>query len=197
MDTVVWNIDNIDCIGGHKTTVIGSPKIINTDKGKAVLFDGKKDGLFLNVHPLEGLKAFTFDVVFRPDPDGLAEQRFFHMQEDAGENRVLMETRLTPKSTWYLDTYIESGENNQTLIDPNQTHPLGQWYSGVLIYDGSKMSHYVNGVKELEVEKTFVPQGPGHTSIGVRANKVYWFKGAMRKVRFTPRALSPEEFPAP
>jgi hypothetical protein len=25
-------------------------------------------------------------------------------------------------------------------------------------------------------------------------NKVYWFKGAIRKIRFTARALSPEEF---
>jgi hypothetical protein len=25
-------------------------------------------------------------------------------------------------------------------------------------------------------------------------NRVYWFKGAIRKARFTPRALTPEEF---
>jgi hypothetical protein len=25
-------------------------------------------------------------------------------------------------------------------------------------------------------------------------NRVFWFKGAVRKARFTPRALSPQEF---
>ena len=37
-------------------------------------------------------------------------------------------------------------------------------------------------------------QGARRTSPGVRLNKVHWFKGAIRTVRFTPRALSPEYF---
>jgi hypothetical protein len=37
-------------------------------------------------------------------------------------------------------------------------------------------------------------QKSGKTSLGVRLNKVHWFKGAIRTVRITPRALSPEEF---
>jgi hypothetical protein len=32
------------------------------------------------------------------------------------------------------------------------------------------------------------------TSIGVRQNKIYWFKGAVRKARFSNRALPPNEF---
>jgi hypothetical protein len=29
--------------------------------------------------------------------------------------------------------------------------------------------------------------------VGVRQNKVYWFKGAIKEVRFTPAALAPEK----
>src|SRR5688500_1673664 len=35
-DQVVWNIDNLQMIGGHKTTVLGAPMVIDTPAGKAV-----------------------------------------------------------------------------------------------------------------------------------------------------------------
>ncbi len=56
------------------------------------------------------------------------------------------------------------------------------------------MRHYVNGKMELAGKITIKPMGNGRTSIGVRQNKVFWFKGAVRKTRFTNRALSPTEF---
>ena len=36
--------------------------------------------------------------------------------------------------------------------------------------------------------------GEGFTSVGVRQNKVNWFKGDIYKLRFTPKALKPSEF---
>ena len=38
------------------------------------------------------------------------------------------------------------------------------------------------------------PQGAGRASIGVRMNKLFYFKGAVRMARFTRRALTPAEF---
>ena len=38
------------------------------------------------------------------------------------------------------------------------------------------------------------PQGAGRTSVGVRINKLFYFKGAVRVARFTRRALPPSEF---
>jgi hypothetical protein len=38
------------------------------------------------------------------------------------------------------------------------------------------------------------PQKAGGTSVGVRYNKVNYFKGAVLTARMTPRALSPQEF---
>jgi len=41
---------------------------------------------------------------------------------------------------------------------------------------------------------TITPLVEGKTSFGVRMNRVYWFKGAISKVRFTDRALQPDDF---
>ena len=197
-DHIVWNIDNLESIGGNPVTVLGSPNIIDTPQGKAVEFSGKQDGLIVDTHPLEGVDAFTLEIIFRPDAGGLPEQRFFHLQENEGSNRLLIETRLTEDDMWYLDTYMKSDETDQTLIDKTKTHPVGEWYNATLVFDGSEMRHYVNGVMELSADiASFTPPKQGKTSIGVRINKVHWFKGAIRKARFTKEALAPEEFLKP
>ncbi len=197
MTQVVWDLNNLDQIGGHRIHLIGDPKVIDSPQGKAIKFDGKQDGLLLNAHPLAGFNQFTLEVVFRPDANGLKEQRFFHLQEAGSEDRLLIETRLTHDNRWFLDTYIRSGKTDQTLYADNFIHPVGQWFQAALVYDGREMSHYVNGVKELSSPISFTPARQGQTSIGVRLNRVYWFKGAIRKARFTSRALAPEEFLQP
>jgi hypothetical protein len=190
----LWNLENLDNVGGKPITVLGAPRVIETPQGKAVEFDGMKDGLLVDSHPLGGQREFTIEVIFRPDPDGLNEQRFLHLQEGDSENRILLETRLTTDGKWFLDTYIKSDQSDQTLYAEGFPHPLGQWHTAALVFDGKEMRHYVNGQIELAKDIVFSPPHSGRTSIGVRLNKVYWFKGAIRKIRFTARALSPEEF---
>ena len=75
----VWKFDSITQIGGHKVTAEGHPRVIATPAGKAVEFGGVEDALFLDVHPLAGAETFTWEVIFRPDVGGAAEQRFFHV----------------------------------------------------------------------------------------------------------------------
>jgi hypothetical protein len=192
-ESIVWDIDNLENIGGNKVTVFGAPIVIETPKGKAVQFDGVDDGIFLDTNPLTGAHEFTVEIIFRPDSGGNTEQRFLHIGEADG-NRVLIETRLTEDNKWFLDTFIKSGESERTLYANNFLHPVGEWHHAALVYDGKSMRHFVNGVKELEGTIDYVPMKTGQTSIGCRMNKVYWFKGAIRKVRVTHRVLSPEEF---
>ncbi|HEX9971407.1 MAG TPA: LamG domain-containing protein [bacterium] len=192
-ESIIWDIDNLKNIGGNKVTISGAPMVIDTPKGKAFQFDGVDDGIFLDTNPLTGASQFTIEIIFRPDSGGNTEQRFLHIGEVQG-NRVLIETRLTEDNKWFLDTFIKCGESERTLYAENFLHPIREWYHAAFVYDGESMRHFVNGVKELEDTIDYMPMKTGQISIGCRMNKVYWFKGAIRKVRVTHRVLSPEQF---
>jgi putative heme-binding domain-containing protein len=195
-EAITWQIDNLDAIGGHKVTVLGQPRVIDTPQGKAVEFDGVDDGLIVDSHPLAGVIQCTAEVIFQPAADGPKEQRFFHLQETGSQNRALFETRLDG-AHWFLDTYIKSGAADATLFAGGFKHPIGPWYHAAIVVDGRTMKHYVNGTLELEKDLAFQPHAAGQTSIGVRHNRVFWYKGAIRMARFTPRVLKPEEFLKP
>ncbi len=187
---VLWPIDSLSSIGGHPVSVVGSPRVVTTPFGRVVEFDGKGDGLFLDVNPIAGLQRFTVEALIEPAPDGPAEQRFLHFAEDGSENRAMLETRILPGGTWCLDTFLRHDPASLTLIDRSRTHPASAWHTVALVYDGEKMSHFVDGVRDAEGAVAFAPIGPGRTAIGVRQNKVSWFKGKIGLVRVTPEALS-------
>lgn len=189
----VWPVDSTTSVGGHAPRVLGAPRVIESAQGKALSFDGIDDGLIVPANPLAGLGAFTIEVLFLPEAGGPAEQRFLHVEDEAGA-RALIETRLTPDGKWALDTFLMNGTNRLPLLDRTLLHPTGVWTWAALRYDGRLMSSHVNGRKELEGSITFPPmQKGGRTSLGVRLNEVYWFKGAIAEVRFHPRALATEE----
>jgi TolB protein len=122
VDQVTWRFDKLEQIGGHATTIEGAPKLIDN----AIQFNGDKDAIFLETHPLAGAEKFTWEVIFRPDADGRPEQRFFHMQENGSQHRLLFETRLID-GQWCLDSFAATSAGSQTLIDPNYT----RWGSGI------------------------------------------------------------------
>jgi hypothetical protein len=148
--------------------------------------------LFLDVNPLASLKRFSIEVVVRPATDGADEQRFLHFEEATAENRALLELRLRDHR-WALDTYLRSGQNNLTLLDRRVTHAAGQWHVIALTYDGRTMISYVDGVRELSGDTSFAPLGEGRASIGVRQNRVSWFKGQIHSIRITPEVLAPAQ----
>ena len=195
----VWTFDRLDRLGAHKTTVLGSPKVVDTPIGKAIQFDGVDDALFVDVHPLAGAETFTWEVIFRPDGDGAREQRFFHLQEvDPNtkadtQTRLLFETRVSNKQ-WYLDSFANSPTGSKALMDSTKLHPTDAWYHVAMVYDGKQFRNYVNGRLQVSADVVLQPQGQGRSSAGVRINKRDYFKGAIRESRFTRRALSTQEF---
>jgi hypothetical protein len=193
-EQVVWQLDNLEEVGGYPLSVEGDPTVIATPHGKALEFDGVDDGIFLDVHPLAGLSTFTVEVIFSPYKGGEPEQRFFHMQEIPSQERVMFETRLVDGDLWFLDTFVFSGKQKIPLYAEDNRHALDKWYHAAIVVDEGSFMHFVNGERELSEALRFEPQRAGRTSLGVRLNKVNWFKGAIRTVRITPRALSPEEF---
>jgi hypothetical protein len=193
----VWTFDRIDRIGGHATTVLGHPRVIETPYGKAVEFNGVDDGLLIDNHPLAGAETFTWEAIFRPD-GGNAEQRWFHLEENPAtgsdaDNRMLFEIRVID-GRWCLDAFNRSGAVQKALLNRANLHELGKWHHVAAVYDGKEFRSYVDGVPDGAATVHLTPQGPGRAAVGVRINKLYYFKGAVRMARFTRRALAPSEF---
>jgi hypothetical protein len=193
-----WSFERLDTIGGATTHIDGHPVIIKTGAGPVVQFNGVDDALFVEKHPLAGATTFTVEAIFRPD-GGAFEQRWLHLAEtdpatgqDTG-SRFLFEIRAVG-DRWYLDSFVHGPTFHVPLMVPEKTYPVGAWYRVEMTYDGKVFRSYVDGEEQAEAPVAFTPQGPGHTSIGVRINRVNYFKGAVFKLRFTPRALPPGEF---
>ena len=196
-DQETWVFDNVDRIGGHATTLLGHPRVIDSPVGKATEFNGLDDGILIGVHPLAGATTFTWEAVFRPD-GGNTEQRWFHLEQNPADgsnanNRMLFEIRVID-GRWCLDAFDKSSADQKALLDRSKLHDLGAWYHVAAVYDGHEFRSYVNGTLEGAGAVRLEPQGAGRTAIGVRMNRVYYFKGAIRTARFTRRPLSPTEF---
>src|SRR5438552_18323213 len=131
---IVWRFYNLRKIGGHSVTVVGTPRVVDTERGKAVEFNGATDGLFFDVNPLAGLKQFTVEVEFQPAADGAEEQRFFHFQEATTENRALIELRILPGRIWSLDTYLRSTQAERTSIDLAVSHSAAHCATALLTF---------------------------------------------------------------
>lgn len=207
--SVIWDIGRFDKIGGHAVTVVGNPQVIATPAGKAVLFDGVKDGLVIDNHPLAGFTQFTFEALVRAD-GGEPAQRWFHLAETdpktgldatvAPDNptndsnaRFTFELRVAGDQC-YFESFTHGPTYTSALIDKTKTHPLGRWCVVTQTYDGQAHRSYVDGVLEKEDPLAYTPQGPGRASVGMRINRVSYFKGAVMRARFAPRALAPSEF---
>ncbi|MGA2146467.1 MAG: FG-GAP-like repeat-containing protein [Bryobacteraceae bacterium] len=198
-DAETWRFDRLDQIGGRPTKIVGHPLVVDTPIGKAVLFNGVDDALQVDVHPLTGAETFTWEVIFRPDPGGGPQQRFFHLQErdpktslDTG-NRMLFELRVID-GRWCLDGVDFAGTEHKVLIDREKLHSFGVWHHAALVYDGHELRSYVDGVLQGFAAAHLAPQGPGHSSIGARSDLRSYFKGAAFLARMTRRALPPSEF---
>ena len=194
MTSVLWMLDNLATLGGQAPQILGAPRLVDTEHGPATAFDGQQDGLIVPVLPLAGAEHFTMEMFFCPAPGGEREQRVLHLQEDGSESRALIETRVADEAHWFLDTCIWSGPARHTLYAEASLHPFGPWYHVALVHAGAQMRHYVDGRQELSAAMPFEPFSVGKTSLGVRLNRVSWFRGIIRAVCFTPRVLSPASF---
>ncbi|MEX2404431.1 MAG: hypothetical protein WD625_09870, partial [Balneolales bacterium] len=80
-NSIIWELNNLEEIGGHQVEVLGSPELITDDTRTSIRFNGVSDGLILSTNPVDGWDQFTVEVFFKPDSDGPEEQRFVHFQD--------------------------------------------------------------------------------------------------------------------
>lgn len=194
---IVLVLASLNLIGGFPVTQIGEPTIVETSAGGAIAFDGIDDGIILRGNPLKNASSFTIEVIFKPEKSypGNIEQRFVHIQNLKNEkSRILIELRLAENDKWFLDTFIKSDDSALTLYSEKYLHPVGQWYHAALVYEDGTMTHFVNGIEEMSGTVNYIPIDEGEVSIGMRMNKVSWFKGTIQKIIMTPKALKPDEF---
>ena len=193
----VWKFAGLERIGGHAVTTSGSPSIVDEDRASSMCFKGEPDAALLAVNPIAGSGSFTIEALIKPRAGGAAEQRFLHI-EDERAARVLLELRMVSPREWALDTFLfDSPDSRLTLLDRTRVHSTDEWHWVALTYDGTTMTHYVDGARELQGNLAFRAMGPGRMSLGVRLNKVSWYQGCMREIRFTPRALAASELQKP
>lgn len=193
----VWTFEALDRIGEHVVTRSGSPSIVEDKGAKSICFGGEPDAALLDVNPIAGWNKFTIEALIKPRPAGAAEQRFLHI-EDERAARLLLELRIVSPQEWALDTFLfDSPESRLTLLDRTKRHSTGEWHWVALTYDGENMAHYVDGVRELEGKLAFRAMSKGKMSLGVRLNKVSWYEGCIREIRFAPRALTAPELQKP
>ncbi len=189
---VTWKINCTENIAEYSVNKLGNPEI-KVESGSAfVAFNGIDDGLIIPAIGIKGWKQFTIEIKFKPDATGPTSPRFMHFQ-DSANNRGTFELRLTQNKQWYLDAFLKNGATNKglTLIDSTKLHAADKWYWAAMTYDGTTMSSFVNGKKELEGEIDFPPMSNGQTALGVRLNKVSWFKGEIAEIKFHPVVLQP------
>jgi hypothetical protein len=195
---IVWTFDNPANIGGQAVRMEGHPQLVSTPVGKAMVFNGVDDALFVDDQPLAGASTFTEEALIRPD-GGAFEQRWLHLAEidpatgkDSG-TRFLFEIRVVG-DRWYLDAFVSGPGYKLTLAAPEKTFPIGRWYHVAQTFDGKIYRSYVDGVLQAEGPIAFKPQGEGHASLGTRIDRRNYFHGAILEARFTPQALTPDEF---
>jgi Concanavalin A-like lectin/glucanases superfamily len=202
----IWHFDQTAALGGHPTKLLGAPKVIDTEIGKAIAFNGVDDALFVAVHPLAGAATWTWEMIFKPDADGKPAQRIFHLQSvdpatgaDIANERMLFEIRIVPGGEgkppqWCLDSFATAGGQSRTLLNCEKLHPFGQWYRVTAVYDGKMLHNYVGDELQGEGELNLAPERPGRASVGTRIDLRDYYKGAMYEARFTRKALDVADF---
>jgi hypothetical protein len=199
-------MNSLKKIGGHPVMVFGNPVVVDTGTGKAIRFDGIDDRLLVANNPLGDAKEFTIEVIFKPDSAYhiSMQPRFIHFQDEgdtlSGWNsarRIMMELRLTPENKWYLDGFLLTDAGERTLQNKNLTHPTGQWCHAALTYKDNTFKTYVNGVEEASGSVTFTEKilnRAGNVSIGGRMNRLNYYRGLIKTLKITRKALMPEQF---
>lgn len=187
---VAWPLDDLSQVGGYAVDRVGEPKLLAQSPG-GVCLDGSKDGLLFPVNPLDAQYEFTVQALVRPAPGGEFKQQFLHLQDDDGENRVLLETR-TKGNRWQLHAFVKSGEA-QGDIESASSHSTGEWSWVALTHADGTFRLYVNGQQEGSATIAVAPMKRGEMAVGFRMSRENWFNGCVSELRFATAALASTE----
>ncbi len=203
---VIWDIDNLSSIGGFAVTAFGNPKVISTENGNALEFNGSAttapatnagDRIQIKGNPLADANTeFTIEMLFQPyaTETDFAPRVFHICRPDSMSGPRVMTMEIRSTNTWTTDFYIKSvtGSGRMGTV----SYPTGKWMHMAMTCKNNVMNGYVNGVLDVTYTGTAYTGLPAtaEVSLGGRMNNVNYFKGAIRRMIFTPLALEPSQF---
>jgi hypothetical protein len=187
---VAWPLDSVSLIGGYAVKRVGAPSL-NTESPGGVCMNGADQGLLFPVNPLDAQYDFTVQALVKPAHDGEDKQILLHLQDDDGENRLMIEMRTAGKK-WHLHSFVKSGEA-QSDIELGTMYPTDTWHWVALTYTRGTFRQYVNGVPEGVVPLEVVPMKTGEMAVGFRMSRENWFNGCVAELRFATTALASNE----
>lgn len=203
---IIWTIDNLTTIGGYNVTTYGKPKMISTEYGNVLEFNasavsapatGTGDRIQIKGNPLgTSSSEFTIEMIFMPYATTTDfAPRIFHLcrpDSMSGPRVMTMEIRST--STWTTDFYIKSVTGSGVM--GTTSYPTGRWMHMAMTYKNGVLKGYVNRAADVSYTGNLYTgmSATAEVSLGGRMNNVNYFKGAIRKLIFTPIALDPSQF---
>ena len=181
----IWRIDNLDAHrrprgeGGRRARVV-----VQTDAGPAVEFDGADDGLVLDVESARrAARVHHRGRLSSRQPTARGTALPALRRRRHSENRALIELRMLPGGRWCARHLPAARRRRLTLLDRERTHPAGRVARG-----GADLRRQDDDAlrgrraRRARGDVAFTPLAAGRTSIGVRQNRVSWFKGRIRAV---------------
>ena len=203
---VVWNIDNLSSIGRYGVITFGNPKIITTADGNALEFNGSAitapgtnagDRIQITGNPLGTTNSeFTIEMIFKPyaTTTDFAPRVFHICRPDSMSGPRVMTMEIRSTSSWTSDFYIKSVTGSGKL--GTTSYPTNEWMHMAMTYKNAVMKGYVNGILDATQTGSIYTGLPAtaEVSLGGRMNNINYFKGAIRKLIFTPIALDPSQF---
>ncbi|MFH0759719.1 MAG: DUF362 domain-containing protein [Bacteroidota bacterium] len=200
----LWDISNLETIGGHSVTSSGDPQVVSTELGDAVEFDGDGDRLLVDFNPIMNAKEFTVELVFKPKacyPENTAP-RFVHIQnpDDPDAKRVMIELRVDENNQCYMDGFIKTDAGSLTLINETLVHSTEKWQHVAITLKDSIFTTFFNGIEELSGilrYDSMIVDSIGKTSLGARMNEEAYYAGLMKTLKVSHACLKPEDFILP
>lgn len=205
----IWNLNRLDNIGGFAVTKTGSPSLIyTTDGDTAIEFNpsittdpstGTGDRIQVAGNPLAGYTSFTIEMIVKPYTASSAiTPRIFHIcHPDSASNAtrtMTLEMRYSSTNLWYGDFFIKS-VNSSGLTNTSNTYSTDKWMHMAMTYSNGTLKGYINGILQGSQTGTYtgLPTA-AQISLGGRMQGKYYFKGAIKKLIFTPQALDSSSF---
>jgi len=179
--TALWQANNsaADALNTHNGTWTGSSAYANAVNGAGFDFDGSSYVSVNNASALQFTGSFTIDAWVKIDTTSN------NMIVSKGASPLDYGLEITSANK--LKAHARIGGTSQTLTC-NTTLVPGNWYYVAMVYDGSTLRGYVNGVQDGSLTVS--------GSVGTSSSSLFigkYFQGTVDDVAVYGRALSPHE----